>query len=385
VGKTKTNVYGLGGIVATQNATYATGVTVKWEHQDPKGESYIETAGNGGMYYGASFNAELDPLGSNVGLTSPTATTPDNAAGPGTRWGDPFGGYSCRMDGFEVPCSHVAHALSAGYGGLDPTFDNYYAGQVGIRPIWETRDIEVDRSKDSNSGVMTVYTDIENYISGYQVWGYGWGMPNQPENVSTKDDSLDEIYKTQPCDVAGFNQLSGAQRRLYGAQAFFYNHLAQLQKAVFVNISGALISAGADLTGLVLDEIEDDRLLFAAGSTDNFQKSIEALTKTKPETFNEAGFFEYQYNRKFSNAHQGMTDYMVRQSVEFNSVQVGFGKKGAFADLDLFNPDKSKKHRQEVSYNSKNKVKTPHFYLANVFGNCNRNGLFNSIRSTFRF
>jgi hypothetical protein len=62
---------------------------------------------------------ELDPLGSNVGLNPPETNL---AELPNTRWGDPFGGYSCRMDGFEVPCSQAMQALSSGYGEPDRNF-----------------------------------------------------------------------------------------------------------------------------------------------------------------------------------------------------------------------------------------------------------------------
>ena len=145
-----------------------------------------------------------------------------------------------------------------------------------------------------------------------------------------------------------------------------------MKQAVFVNITGALIKAGANLTGLNLSGVENDRLKFKPGSTGDFQKSIVAGTNSTPQTFKEAGFLEYGYNRTpFLGDHKGFTDYMVRQSVETNSVQVGFGKKGAFADIDLWNPDKNPDgHEKERNYNSKNKAKTPHFYLAKILGNC---------------
>ncbi len=91
------------------------------------------------MYYGAIYNAELDPLGSNVGLSSPfaTAPAPENAQAPGgTRWGDPFGGFSCRMDGFEVPCSQVAQALSAGFGVIAPLDTGPVRVRYNGKDVW---------------------------------------------------------------------------------------------------------------------------------------------------------------------------------------------------------------------------------------------------------
>lgn len=131
------------------------------------------------MYYGAIYNAELDPLGSNVGLSSPTA---NYAAGPNTRWGDPFGGYSCRMDEFEVPCSQVMHALSSGYGILDSRFDNYYAGQIGIH---ETKEWIKDsgRTPPRPARPGETLADAGYYRYSYTVWGGFSGGFGRDENV----------------------------------------------------------------------------------------------------------------------------------------------------------------------------------------------------------
>jgi hypothetical protein len=125
--KQKTNVYGVGGVVATQNDTPETGVIVKWEHQSPKGESYIESGSNGSMHNNAAvYHAELDPLGSNVGLSAPI---PNLAGNSSPRWGDPFGGYLCLRDWFETPCSQVAYALSNKVGTIGPLDEIEHDGQ----------------------------------------------------------------------------------------------------------------------------------------------------------------------------------------------------------------------------------------------------------------
>ncbi|MBC7899343.1 MAG: RHS repeat protein [Saprospiraceae bacterium] len=114
--KKKTNVYGIGGVVAAQNTLGSTMQHVAWEYLDPSKASYIAALPDGGPIYGGdNGQAELDPLGSDVGLSNPDGG-PLNPAGPGTRWGDPFGGYSCRLDGFETSCSQVMYVLSIGAG-----------------------------------------------------------------------------------------------------------------------------------------------------------------------------------------------------------------------------------------------------------------------------
>jgi hypothetical protein len=61
---------------------------------------------------------------------------------------------------------------------------------------------------------------------------------------------------------------------------------------------------------------------------------------------------------------------MARQTVKVNSVQVGFGPKGAFADIDLFNRQGNLKKTCQGSGKNDDDIVTPHFYLAKVLGNC---------------
>jgi hypothetical protein len=113
---------------------------------------------------------------------------------------------------------------------------------------------------------------------------------------------------------------------------------------------------------------EDDRLFFGPSNTKNFKASVVAGTNTNPKIFNKVGWIARQFG-----GHDGMDSYMVRQNVAANALQVGFGDKGAFADIDLWNPQKEfGKHQDEIDYNHSHKTKTPHFYLARVFGNCRK-------------
>lgn len=197
--------------------------------------------------------------------------------------------------------------------------------------------------------------------------------PTATVSVRSDDDDLDAMYATPPCDVAQYDDLSAGQKALidrtigkeaYGGKSGFPKDLGQLERAVFVNITGALEKAGVDLTGLKLQGggIRSDRLFFEPGTTSSLETSIRAGTATKPPSFDSvSGAF---------GGHDGMSDYVARQNVPLNSLQVGFGTKGAFADIDLFNPKFHPfKHWEEVRKNDED-TKTPHFYIAKVLGNC---------------
>jgi len=149
----------------------------------------------------------------------------------------------------------------------------------------------------------------------------------------------------------------------------FPKWLSQLERAVFVNITGALEKAGVDLSGLKLQQggVRKDRLFFEKATAGNFEKSVRAGTKTNPKIFNKIGAIAGLFG-----GHEGMDDYMVRENVSVNSLQIGFGNDGVFADIDLWNPQKDfGKHYDEGDYNSgPPKRVTPHFYLAKVLGNC---------------
>lgn len=59
--------------------------------------------------------------------------------------------------------------------------------------------------------------------------------------------------------------------------------------------------------------------------------------------------------------------------IGINSLQVGFGSKGSFVDIDLFNPSEGyvDEHQTEIEINrGPPKRVTPHFYIAKQLGNC---------------
>jgi hypothetical protein len=149
--KKRTFVYGMEGVIALQSYS-GTAQEVRWEHTDPGNASYSQTGYNGLMYYGS--RAEFDPLGSNVGLSNPNAQQSKAQNAPAPSWGygtfgDPFGSYSCRMDGFEVPCSMVMQALSVGVAVPDRNFNQ--AINLGY---WRDED-DFGHMNDGFPGVIT--------------------------------------------------------------------------------------------------------------------------------------------------------------------------------------------------------------------------------------
>jgi YD repeat-containing protein len=119
--KKRTFVYAQNEIIATQNMTGATAQHVAWQNTDASNASYIATLHNGTPIYGGeNGQAELDPVGSNVGTSNPldTQNTSNLVQGPGggSSWGDPFGSFKCMVNWAEAPCSEAAAHLAAGNG-----------------------------------------------------------------------------------------------------------------------------------------------------------------------------------------------------------------------------------------------------------------------------
>jgi hypothetical protein len=336
--KRKTYVHDLGGsIIAVQQINYIGTqqfAQVRWDHTDPSGASYMQTFNDGSLVSDTS--AELDPTDRAVKMFS--GETEEEVS--------PFGN--------EDACK-----------GKDDTPENCTAKPP--KPKEKCKD--GDWTWDGEQWVCVKHRDMVNVVGESDPWGQ---ISQDNEDF---EKWLDKVYATPACDVAKYEDLSPGQKALidpdiYTNPAKFPKGLNQLERAGFVNITGALEAAGVDLAGLKLQQagVRSDRLLFAPGSTDDFRKSIKAGTKANPPTFNPVGLVARQFG-----GHGGMNDYMVRQNVGTNSLQVGFGDDGAFADIDLFNPQpqfkNESKHWAEIRKNDGDIV-TPHFYLAKVLGNC---------------
>ncbi len=224
--KKKTNIYGIGGVVATQNSSGTTAQHVAWENIDPSSASYIAVLpGGSGLYGGENRQAELDPLRSNVGTYNPYETgAPENIEGPGTRWGDPFGGYSCRLDGFEVSCSQAMYVLSIGAGDIDFRHsDGWALGNLGItwRVIPGNNDAPVPPGGNPNSA----YGTRDRYE--YHIWG-----PNRPNPV---------ILPYQPLDIRVRTWHESARDFLKDnpdCARFIESLLSQLQKDTGITLEG---------------------------------------------------------------------------------------------------------------------------------------------------
>jgi hypothetical protein len=149
-------------------------------------------------------------------------------------------------------------------------------------------------------------------------WRFPWWNPQNPTPTPQRN-----------CTFPNFDQLSAAQQGLLnsvpgGGGTGYYNGLSQAQQANFLNITGALNKASVSVSGLGLAGVETDRLFFAEGTTAAFQASIQT-------GINSGGFIK---DRPIANKHPGMSDFGARQSVTTEALQVGFGPKGAFADID---------------------------------------------------
>lgn len=109
-------VYLGGEVLAVQNRSNQ---TVMWEYRDPGNASVRMTTSNGTV--GSEGNAELDPLGSDAGLSAPPAPSPAQywkiygypGLGPATS-------SSCMMDFIPTPCSEVGRAVNNGSAVLCP-------------------------------------------------------------------------------------------------------------------------------------------------------------------------------------------------------------------------------------------------------------------------
>ncbi|MGH9899472.1 MAG: hypothetical protein ACRD4L_11560 [Pyrinomonadaceae bacterium] len=167
------------------------------------------------------------------------------------------------------------------------------------------------------------------------------------------------------CNFPSFDQLSGAQQGVLKdvGGSVFYNGLDDVQRASFLNITGALAAASVNLGEARLVNAEQDRLFFAAGTTGTFEASIRAGASANPRTFIN--------DTPLGSEHPGMSRYGARQNVLRESVQVGFGN-GGFADIDRYNPRYSFQgfllHQKEVAENKLFNRQTDPFAVGKALG-----------------
>jgi len=208
--KKRTFVYSDGTVIATQNATATTAQHVAWEHQDPSDASYIATLSNGGMMYlGDSQQAELDPLGSNVGTSNPNDDgNPSNLTelpgGGFGGWGDPFGSYACMVDWMMRPCSEAAQYINNGIGDFGPLdqfrivthpktgkkawgqYKNYGPGKSGWWADFDGSSSDGDIIRIGTDSVRLPYESDPNSLTSrnYGIFAHRDGKINHdPENL----------------------------------------------------------------------------------------------------------------------------------------------------------------------------------------------------------
>ena len=217
--KTRTFVYGAGGqLVATQNidwnAPSAVRQTVNWEYWDAGGASRMVAAhGGGGLYYSGIYGqAELDPEGSNVGTANPNGTggagggQPDLSQSPGGwgygSFGDPFGSYSCRVNGFDAPCSLAFRMLSNGSADIDSlhTSDSTLRElNIFAQPVYSYRDTNRPHEPEDPDKIV-IYKDIERYLSGYTYWIPGIDIYNVSFSIKDIENRVSKIIENPDCD-----------------------------------------------------------------------------------------------------------------------------------------------------------------------------------------
>jgi hypothetical protein len=152
------------------------------------------------------------------------------------------------------------------------------------------------------------------YHLAYDETMVGSVLPQKPEPTPQRN-----------CTFPGFDQLSAAQQGLLNAGA--YGGLSDAQRANFLNQTGALARAGINLGNATLQTngTLTDRLLFNPGeSLSTFRGSIVAAIAS-------GGFIK---DTPFASEHPGMSEFGARQAVTTNALQAGFGRTGAFVDID---------------------------------------------------
>jgi hypothetical protein len=135
------------------------------------------------------------------------------------------------------------------------------------------------------------------------------------------------------CDFPGFQGLTKAQQALFGGSSADWEALDSKFLAGFLNITGALLNAGISLGGLQLrpDGLAQDRLRLTSDSGNALRSQIEQRLDS---TWGDPRLFSFAK----PTGHDGEDDWGARQNVTEFSIKFGTGDKGAFVDIDLWNP-----------------------------------------------
>lgn len=131
-----------------------------------------------------------------------------------------------------------------------------------------------------------------------------------------------------------FEELNPAQQHLLGANgAQTYASLSSDDRAVFLLLTRRMDRAGLDYSGLTLkdplESIRRNRLLF--------NNDAAGLAKLKASAERGVASGSLFKDKVFAPFHPGMADGGVRENRRKWTMQLGWGDKGAFVDMDRYN------------------------------------------------
>jgi len=137
------------------------------------------------------------------------------------------------------------------------------------------------------------------------------------------------------CWFPSFDGLSSEQKGLFTGSGE-YDNLSPSKKASFLNITYKLNQYGVSLSGLsffgdggAATGILTDQLKF---------RSNDAATRLSDAIQSKVATGAFVSDKPKAGEHPGMADAGVREFTTFNSLQVGWGDDGVFADIDPYGP-----------------------------------------------
>ena len=141
----------------------------------------------------------------------------------------------------------------------------------------------------------------------------------------------------RPADgLRAYEELSPAQQALLGeGGAARYGSLGSKERAAFIVLTTRMGQLGLETSGMKLkpqpEGIQQDRLMFEA-------QPAEAMEKLKAGVRAAIARGNFKSDKPAGKLHPGMDEFGARQWVTRESMQFGFGKDGAFVDIDRFGP-----------------------------------------------
>lgn len=166
--------------------------------------------------------------------------------------------------------------------------------------------------------------------------------------------AISRLTERSPDGLKTWGQLSPAQQGMFGADGRAgYEGLDTKQRGVFLVLSERLEANGISLDGLELaggaSGVHGNMLRFELA----FDPKSAALLKERVDAAVANGkMFDEKPSATF---HKGYLDSGVREERAKYALQIGFGEKGAFVDMDRYNPSRGGKlnywrHLAEIAF-----------------------------------